>query len=244
MKLVSLAVVGVICGVAASLVFGRTADTRAVRATRRRLYAHLIEFRLFADEPALIWRAQKALVRDNLRLLALVARPALILLLPMAWVFAQLDWLCGYGPLVPGQPAIVTAQMAGSLEPADAGASLAAPPGIAVETPPVRVWHDRQISWRIRPAAAVEGVLELTVRGHKIDKAVTAGGGAFALRRRVRSLAAFLLHPWERRIAAGDVRWVEVDYPHGGWSAVLWFLAISAASMMGFSRWFRYGQDE
>lgn len=241
MKLASLVAIGVACGVAASLVFRHTADARALRATRRQMYAHLVEFRLFAEDPVLIWRAQKALVRDNLRLLRLLARPALILLLPMAWIFAQLDWL--YSPaLALGKPAIVTAQMAGPLGPADA--SLKAPPGISVETPSVRVWHDRQISWRIRPVRAVEGELELTVNGRTIDKRVITGDGAFSSPRRVRSLAAFLLHPWERRIVGGDVLWVEVEYPPGGWSAALWFLAISAASMMGFNRWFRYGADE
>jgi len=240
--MLSLAAIGVACGVAASLVYHRTTDTRAVRATGRHMYAHLLEFRLFADDPVLIWRAQKALVRDNLRLLRLLARPALILVLPMAWLFAQLDWL--YVPaLAVGEPAIVTAQMAGPLDPTDASASLQTPPGISIETPPIRVWHDRQISWRIRPSRPVEGTLQLAVRGRKIDKTVVAGGSAFPSPRRVRSLSAFLLHPWEPRIPAADVLWVAVDYPPAGCSALLWFVAISAATMMAFNRWFRYDYD-
>jgi hypothetical protein len=186
----------------------------AVRAAGKRLQADLLEMRLYSSEPALMWRAQKALLRDNVRWLALMLRPTLVLALPLAWLFVQLDSVYGHSPLAVGGDAVVTVQLKRALEPADAAATLQAPPGIAVESPPVRIIARRQISWRIRALRPVRGELRLVLRGHAIQKTIAAGERNGLLSpRRERSLWGFLLHPEEPRLPAGDVAWVEVGYP-------------------------------
>jgi hypothetical protein len=172
----------------------------AVRAAGKRLQADLLEMRLYSSEPALMWSAQKALLRDNVRWLALMLPPALVLALPLAWLFVQLDSIYGRSPLAVGAPAVVTVQLERAIEPVDAAATLQAPPGIAVETPPVRVFAERQISWRIRALRPVRGELRLVLRGRAIEKNIVAGERS-------------LLHPKESRLPAGEVAWVKVDYP-------------------------------
>ena len=135
----------------------------AVRAAGKRLQADLLEMRLYSSEPALMWAAQKALVRDNVRWLALLLPPALVLGLPLAWLFVQLDGIYGRSPLPVGGDAVVTVQLKRALEPADAAATLQAPPGIAVESPPVRIIARRQISWRIRALRPVRGELRFVM---------------------------------------------------------------------------------
>ena len=138
-------------------------DRAAVRAAGKRLQARLLEMRLYSSEPALMWAAQKALLRDNLRWLALMLPPALILGLPLAWLFIQLDAVYGRSPLPVGGAAVVTVQLKRALDPSDAAATLQAPPGIAVESPPVRVFAERQISWRIRALRPVRGNLRFVM---------------------------------------------------------------------------------
>ncbi len=138
-------------------------DRAAVRAAGRRLHARLLEMRLYSSEPALMWAAQRALLRDNLRWLALMLPPALILGLPLAWLFVQLDSIYGHSPLPVGAQAVVTVQLKRALGPADATATLQAPPGILVESPPVRVFAERQISWRIRALRPVRGKLRFVL---------------------------------------------------------------------------------
>jgi hypothetical protein len=197
-------------------------DRAAVRAAGKRLQADLLEMRLYSSEPALMWAAQKALVRDNVRWLALMLPPALILALPLAWLFVQLDSIYGRAPLAVGAAAVVTVQLGRALEPVDAAATLQAPPGIAVESPPVRIIARRQISWRIRALRPVRGELRLVLRGHVIEKTIAAGErNALLSPRRERSLWGFLLHPEESRLPAGEVAWVEVGYPPLPWLA--WF---------------------
>jgi len=136
-------VAALISGLLTAAVFGLTVNRAALRSTVRQIQGHFLEFRLFFDNPRLIWHAQKALVRANLRLLRIVLPPILILALPMAWLFVQLD----RGPLQAGKATVVTAQFDRIPE----QITLEAPPEIVVETPPVRITAERQVVWRVRP---------------------------------------------------------------------------------------------
>ena len=132
----------------------------------------------------------------------------------------------------------------GQLEPDDGAATLQTPPGISVETPPVRSMTDRQISWRIRPLRPVRGSLRLGFRGATIDKTIAAGTRSiFLVRKRVRSVPHFLLRPEEAPLPAGEIAWVEVDYPKTDiviagialpW--IVWFVLISLSALV-FTRW-------
>jgi hypothetical protein len=218
-------------------VFRKTTDLAAVRAAGRRMLAHFTEFRLFFDEPWLIWRAQKELMAANLRLLVLMLPTLLTMALPAVWLFASLDSMYGRQPLVVGRAAVVSARMDSPLEAEYAPAALEASAGIAVETPPVRSAADSRISWRVRPLRPVCGSLRFTLRGRTLDKTISAGCRTLFLpRRRSRSLVAFLLDPGEARLPAGAVAALEVDYPPAAvpfagmalpW--MVWFLLASAA---------------
>ncbi|MBV9498407.1 MAG: hypothetical protein JO138_03435 [Acidobacteriaceae bacterium] len=243
----SLAGLSVLFGFFTFWTFRRTVDLVAFRKTRKRLLAHLLEFRLFYDDPALIWRAQKAIVRENLHLLDLLARPALILTLPTVWLLMQLETVYAYSPLEVGKPAVINAQITGELTSADASAMLLVPPEISLETPAVRSVTDRQISWRIRPLRPVCGSLRLQIRGAEIGKTICAGTRRlFLVRRRVQSLIAFLLRPEEARLPRGDVAWLQVDYPETDLTMaglalpwIAWFVLLWSASAVVFARWFR-----
>jgi len=65
--------------------------------------AAVILTRLFDEETALVWRVQKDLWADNLRLLRLMLRPALLLTPPMLLLVSQLDASFGRTPLPAGR---------------------------------------------------------------------------------------------------------------------------------------------
>jgi hypothetical protein len=131
-------------GVISTLVVHWTSDRAAVRRATNLILAHILEFRLFLDEPAVILQAQWSLVKANVQLLRLMLLPALILAIPSFLVVSHLNSLYGRAPLMVGQAVVVSAQ-----EPA----KLNMPAGISIETPAV---HSRgQIAWRVRASAAV-----------------------------------------------------------------------------------------
>src|ERR1035438_2378480 len=85
----SLTAIGMANGLAALWVFARLSDQKQIDIAKRKLRAHLNAFRLFVDEPALIFRAQKQLLIWNGRYLALVLVPAIIIGIP---TLDDLEW--------------------------------------------------------------------------------------------------------------------------------------------------------
>lgn len=239
-----LALISLLSGAAILWIFRLTSDQEALRRTKNRLQAHLLELRLFGDEPSLVWRAQRELLLDNLRLIRLLLWPLLVLTIPMALLFVYLDALYGHRPLVVGQAAIVTLQMKRSLDPLAPPPILQAPGAIAVETPPVRILDDRQISWRVRPLGPCSGRLQIVFPDGAVEKTIQAGAGPkFLSTRRVSSILDLFGHPLEKPLRSGLVEWIEVRYPPAdvSWFSLsfhwlVWFLLLSTASALLLNR--------
>jgi hypothetical protein len=224
--LASLVPISIVIGIGILLVFRHTSDQAAVRRARNLVTAHLLEFRLFMDEPRLILRAQRNLIVANIRLLRLMLRPVLVLALPTVVLLAGLDGFYGRAPLVIGEAAIVTAQVKhdGTV------LVLKTPPEMAAETSGIRVPAGRQVSWRIRPLRASTGDLELVHQERVFRKSFAAGAGRHYCSERRGSIAGLLLHPAEAPIIDSEIEWIEVRYPnatilHLHW--LIWFFVIS-----------------
>lgn len=234
----SLLAVSVATGIGLLLVFRKTSDQAAIRRTKKKLQAHLLELRLYADYPAVVWRAQRRLLAENLRYMSLMLRPALVATAPMVLLLIVLDGYYGRQPLRLGEPVVVTVQMAAPLNPESPPPELETPPEIAVETPAVRAVSLGQISWRIRPLKEVSGNLSIVNGATRVTKKVNAGGGArFLSSRRVRSLTSLLLYPGELPFDADEIEWIELEYPSAGVSMLglethwlVWFLVLSMAT--------------
>jgi len=196
--------VSVIYGVFAVLIFRRFTERAAIRRSVNRILAHVMGLGLFLDSPGLVFGAQRDLLRENVRLLRLVMVPGLIL----AVLFMPVYVLYGHGPLPVGEPSVVTIQMRDEVMPP---VQLEAPEGMVVETPGVRIVHDRQISWRVRPARQSSGDLK------------------FHVENRVVAASFFLRDP--------AIRSIEIRYPQAtilGWSWLFWFAGISSVSAIAF----------
>lgn len=236
--LATLAPISLLAGIGMLWVFRRVSDQQRIRQARKRLNAHLYELRLFADEPRLIWRAQKGLFFANLRYIALMLRPAVILTIPMVVLLIQLDAYYGYEPLPVGKAALVTVQMNGVLDADAPPPALEVPAGVAVETAPVRALREHQVIWRIRPRRSVSGAVRVVFPGAALEKTIDAGQGPRYLSgRRVSSAADLLWYQTEPRLPGGPVDWIEVRYPPAEvqfmslrFHWLVWFIVLSMAS--------------
>lgn len=198
---------GLIYGLIAALVFRRFSNQAALRITINRMMAHVLEFRLFIDSPALVLRAQRELFRENLRLLRLILLPSAIMAAVFIVLFPQLDAMYGHAPLKPGEPAVITARL-------DGDARLEATPGFAVETPALHSLHDREISWRVRPFGQSVGELTLRANGRELTKQIVAGSG--------------LIDAWATRA-------IQIQYPRIavlGANWMVWFFLLSAVAAL------------
>lgn len=241
---IGLAVLSLLAGVGMLWVFAKTSKPDRIRAVKRKVYAHLLELRVYGDEPMVMWRAQKSLLKSNLRYMALMLAPALWMALPVAILLVHLESYYGRAPLGVGQEAILTAGVRGGL---DTAPKLEAPRGIAVETEPVRVLAENQVSWRLRPTAPVSGTLRLTIGGETVEKSIDAGGAARLVSdRRVSSAWDALWHPGEPVLASRNVEWAQIHYPGKEvelagirlhW--LVWFLIFSMGSALLLKKRFR-----
>jgi hypothetical protein len=205
--------VSVIYGLAAALVFRRFSHRVSIRDTINRMMAHIMELRLFLDSPVLVMRAQRELLRENLRLLRLITLPCAILAVAFIILFPPLDAMYGHAPLRVGEAAVVTARL-------DGDAVLEAPAGIKVETPGVVVIHDRQVGWRVRPMGRTAGQLKLHYSGHVLTKKIVAGGGLI----------------YELNLPIGSPA-IEIHYPRTevlGVNWTIWFFLISTTAAIGY----------
>jgi hypothetical protein len=242
--MISLLLFGVLLGIGMLWVYKLTSNQEAVAKVKGRLFAHLYEMRLFTDEPALIWKAQFGLLTANIRYLGLMLLPALVMLVPMALILAQLECFYGFAPLQPGAEAIVTVQMK------DPGSTvvpvLRAPEGITIETPAVRVEDSHEISWRIRAERPVSGELQVVLPSQTVTKSIQAGSGPqYLSERRVSSALSLLEHPAERPLPSGPVESIELRYPKATVHALgldlhwlIWLVVISMISALVFKRRF------
>jgi hypothetical protein len=207
--------VSVIYGLAAALVFRRFSDEASIRRTVNRMMAHVMEFRLFLDSPALVLRAQRDLFRENLRLLRLILLPCVILALIFIILFPQLDAMYGHTPIKAGERSLVTVHLNGD-------AALEAPAGIEVETPGVHIVHNRQISWRVRPIGRTSGELKVRYPGGVLTRQIVAGGG----------LIYGMRIPFTSPV-------IEIRYPKTtvlGVNWMVWFFVISSGVAIGYRR--------
>lgn len=236
--LASLLPLSILAGIGVLWIFGRFSDQASIRRAKNLAAAHLLEFRLYMDDPRLILRAQRDLIVANLRYLRLMLRPVLVLAVPMALLLAEMDAYYGRAPLATGQPAIVTVQW----KAAPRQAELQTPAGISVETPAVRIIGDRQTSWRIRPLRTSSGGLRIICPDGVFTKSVSAGPGpAFLSERRAGSFAGFLLHPAESPFSSSDIVWIEVRYPGARvWRIhwLIWFFVVSGITAFSLRRRF------
>lgn len=233
-----LALVSAALGVVMLWVFGRFSNQSRIRSVKDRLKAHMLELRLFVDEPSLIWQAQKSLLIANGRYMGLMLRPFLILLVPMGAAIALLDPYYGVAPLPLERPAIVTVQLNRTLE--DSKPSLQVPAGIIVETPAVRAAGSTQWSWRIRATSPVSGTLKVGLAGVEFEKNIEAGEGPrYTPPKRVASWMEWLASPGEPLLPAGPVSAIEINYPGAEvkWLGLelhwlVWFVLVSFAAAL------------
>lgn len=207
--------VSILYGLAAALLFRRCTDEASIHRTVNGMIAHVMEFRLFLDSPALILRAQRDLFRENLRLLRLILLPCTILAVIFIVLFPQLDAVYGHEPLKVGERSVVTAQLSGD-------AVLEAPAGIIVESPGVHVVHARQISWRVRPLGRTSGELRVRYPGGVLTRQIVAGNGP--------------IYGWKLPFRSPEI---EIRYPRRtvlGVNWMVWFFLVSSAAAIGYKR--------
>ena len=123
----------------------------------------------------------------------------------------QLNLRYGPAPAQPGEAVVVTATFDGVL---DDDVTLAAPAGVAVETPALRIPYKREADWRVRPARPGKYDLVVKANGKEYAKELVVGEGGVGRvsAKRVAGPWAQLMNPGERPLSS-ELKTIEVKYP-------------------------------
>jgi uncharacterized membrane protein (DUF106 family) len=254
--LVGLTAVSLATAVAMLFVFRATSNQAGLAAVKRAIHASIFEIRLFNDDLRAIWRAQLDILRHNLTYLRLSFAPMLWIIVPLTLVIAQLQFHYGYGPILPGEPVVVTVPLRPgarvestreglppvlrtSSTTTNEAISLAAPEQIEVDTAAIWFPGTHEIVWRIKPRAAGHYDLRIRMGGETYVKALNVSGGV-ARRSPVRPDHSFLnqlLYPSEEPLpddspmTAIRVSYPERDFVILGWD-VHWMIVYFALSIV------------
>jgi hypothetical protein len=220
-------------------IFKRFSNQRAIRLTKDRIKAHLLEFRLYKDNPAATGRAFGLILLQNLRYLSLTLRPLLVMIVPLALILAQLNARFGFRPLEPGESVLLKARTAEGVSLLQSEITIDSGARLAVETPPLRIEEEREVDWRLRAVSPGGGFVAIRLGGEDFSKSIQVGPArlkAVSPRRPGRSFFDALLNPGEHPLPRGSkLASIEVAYPPRRLSLfglpLHWLLAFFALSL-------------
>lgn len=152
-------------GLGMAYVFKLTSSQKAIKRTKDRLKARILEMRLYQDDPVLIFQGLSGALKGNLAYLGTVFVPFLIIIVPVAIVFMQLDQRYSRANLTPGSTVLLSAQLKEGFDPFQTGVELTRANGVTVQGKPVRDAATRETDWQLRVDSAGTHELTLYVKG-------------------------------------------------------------------------------
>ncbi|HEX4231799.1 MAG TPA: hypothetical protein VHZ07_24235 [Bryobacteraceae bacterium] len=213
-----LTLAAIAAGIAILIAFRRFSNRKSLALAKRQVWAQLYALRLYSDEPSLIWQIQKRLFVWNGRYLFQMLRPVAVVIVPLSALLFLLDGFYGHRPLRNGETALV------SIRSLNQAPSLTGH-NVSIETPALRVPGSHIAYWRIR-AGSASG--DLIFAAHREPVHVGSSLAYISACPRCFGKSIDVLYP----LAYIDMFGYQVPW-------LLWFLIISAATMLILRKRFR-----
>ena len=237
-----LLLVSFLTGLAMLWVFGRVSNQGRIRQVKKGIQGSLLGVRLFQHNVRVVLGLQGRIFRETLTYLKLSLLPMLVVIPPLLVIVIHLNLHFERAPLPLGSSAIVKARLAPGWD-LEQKVGLVASDGVTVETPPLRILANNEVSWRVRAERAGRHKLRIQLGEDRVEKELYAGERWGAVSPfRTGSLLHLIQFPGEAPISPGSrVEAVGVSYPQlslevMGWDfhwLVLFFL-LSVASAFVF----------
>jgi len=168
-----LALFAILTAVFSLLVVRWTSNQKAIRRMKDLIGAHVLEVRLFSDQPRVVLRAYLSLLVSLFGYLAYAMVPLLVLGLPLLLIYGQLEDRFAHMPVRPGCDFLLSANFANEDSLADVVLRL--PPELVQTAPPVQIGAEREIEWRIQGKRSGIFDLDLVLHGQELSKRVVIG---------------------------------------------------------------------
>ncbi len=212
----SLILLSVVTALLLLMVFKFVSNQAAIARTRNDIKANLLAMRLFKDNIGVACLSEWRIILGALRLIFHSLRPMAVMILPLSLLLAQMGLWYQTRPLEPGQEAVVTVKLAGSLS--QPWPSVHMTPGQAAEVSlgPIRVFSKNEICWQIKALEPGYHNMVFTVNDMKVTKELAIGPGFMRVSpvRPERYWLRMLQFPAETALAPDSViQSIRIDYP-------------------------------
>ena len=155
--------VAAVLGIVVSLIFAALVRGERLRQARDELWAALFEIWLYRREPLLVWQAQLALLKANLRYSSILLVPLGFSLLASAPLLIQAHYRFALAPIPSGAETLLTAVLARpAADVAQMDCKIEWVQGVGVLSPSVREPALHRLVWRLQPEGSGEHVLRVT----------------------------------------------------------------------------------
>jgi hypothetical protein len=209
-------ILSAITGVALLIIFKYTSNQQAIGRIRDDIKGHMLALKLFKDSISVTFRALGGVFAGSLLSLLHAIRPMLVMILPVAFLLAQMGLWYQYRPLKIGEESIVVMKLNGNIESPWPKVSMESMPAAEVIIDQIRVFSKREILWKIKARKNGYHGLVFQVDEQQIEKELAIGSGFMRVSasRPGWHFADILLHPWEKPFGPDSVvQSVSINYP-------------------------------
>lgn len=167
-----LLVHSLLIGVLALVAYALASNQAAIKRTKNRLTARLLEIRLFQDDPLAVLGAFFRVLGGTCVYLKDSLKPMLLLLPVVVLWITQLAGYFEWRPLKPGESVEVAAKLEKGRDIANPPPALQTPPGLKIETEAFRSYKDNEIAWRLLAEKEAVGLLKIEAAGESVEKEI------------------------------------------------------------------------
>lgn len=169
-----LLIVSVISGIILLLIYGRVSNQNAIRNTKRKIYANLLESVLFRHDIRTSLKAQGKMFGHGLLYFAWAVPPIIVLMVPCVLILAQLNLRYNVRGFGVGEDGILSVRI--DKRSMLYGVSLETPPEVQA-TAPIRVEESGEVFWRIKSenAGKKEVKIKIAPLNAEIKKEIEVG---------------------------------------------------------------------
>ena len=241
---VGMVIVSFLTGLLMLVIFRYTSNQAGIKKVKNRIKAHLLELRLYKDDLGLSMKAQGNILLANLKYITHSFKPLLVMIVPVILILIQLNFWFGYESLKPGEQTLLKVRLEEGYNPLQTNLVLEPEPGIAIETPPLRIEEYGEVNWRISTQKSGVHQIHIVIGGEKIAKSIATDTKPLSKLSPVRhrkKLVDELFYPVEAPITKDSpIKSIEIHYPAKRMSlwglSVHWLIAYFILSIIfGFS---------
>jgi len=231
-------------------IYKKTSNQSGIKEAKNLIKGYLLEIRLFQNDFGIFLGGLKRLLSANLRYLAYNLKPLLVMILPIFLLLAQMNLWFGYNVPQPGETLLLKVEFNQAVEVDRLDLQVEAPPGVMVDSPPVRIIDENEVDWRLRIVELRGGQLVIKNGGEMYAKDISLPPSRLARVSAIRvnqNIWEQLLNPGEKPLPReAEIKKIEVLYPSARLNLfglkIHWLVAYFVLSIIfgfGLKGWFK-----